>query len=211
VGWYSRVIVPRMLDMMMSNSVLTEQRRSLLANASGEVLEIGFGTGLNLPHYPPTVQRLTVVEANPGMSPRAEQRIRSSSLTVVRHLGSCESLPLPDASFDTVVSTWTLCSIGPVEPALREISRVLRPGGRFLFVEHGLSPDARVARWQRRLNPLQKRLADGCHLDRDIRALVAASGLQFLRIEQFYAKQTPRILGFTTRGVAARPLDQLSR
>jgi ubiquinone/menaquinone biosynthesis C-methylase UbiE len=211
LGWYSRVLVPRIVDLVMSNRILRSQRQALLAKASGEVLEIGFGTGLNLPHYPAAVQRLTVVDPNPGMARRAARRLETASRPILQHLGTCESLPLPDAGFDTVVSTWTLCSIGPIDRALREVLRVLRPGGLFLFVEHGLSPDPSVARWQRRLTPVHKRLADGCHLDRDIRALVAASGLQIQALDQFYLEQTPKILGYTTRGAAVRPADQLSR
>lgn len=203
MGWYARRVLPRALDWVMSNPVMTAHRRALLSRAKGEVLEIGFGTGLNLPHYPPDITRITVVDPNPGMHRLAQKRIAESGRTVIPIVVGGERLALADQSFDTVVSTWTLCSIGPVEAALREIRRVLRPEGRLLFIEHGLSPEASVAKWQHRLTPLQKRLGDGCHLNRDIAALIRDSGLNIGELTRFDLEATPRVFGHTYRGLAS--------
>jgi ubiquinone/menaquinone biosynthesis C-methylase UbiE len=172
---YSQWIFPRLLDRMMGGEPFTPYRQKLLQQAQGDVLEIGFGTGLNLPHYPPgAIASLTLVDPNPGMGRLAQSRLAQSPFPVTCHTLSSENLPLGDNQFDTVVSTWTLCSIPRVAQALGEIYRVLKPGGVFLFVEHGRSPDPGIYRWQQRLTPIQRILADGCHLDRDISALVQA-------------------------------------
>ena len=205
MGFYSRHIFPRLMDRAMSHGPLAEQRAGVLARARGDVLEVGFGTGLNLPHYPPGVRGLVAVEPNPGARRRALRRVGRSPVRVeFAELLRGRDLPFDAGAFDTVVSTWTLCSIADVGHALREVHRVLRPGGEFLFIEHGLSPDAKVARWQRRLDPIQKRLGDGCHLTRDIAGLIEASPLQVATCDRFYLRQTPRIAGYTYRGVAAR-------
>src|SRR5579871_5169813 len=138
MGFYSRVIFPRLVEFVMRGINLTELRKALLAGASGDVLEIGFGSGLNLPYYPPAVRKLTTVDANPGMSPLAQKRIASSPIKVNHRVLDAEKLPFANSSFDTVVSTWTLCSIADIDQALREIHRVMKPEGRFLFIEHGL-------------------------------------------------------------------------
>lgn len=199
---YSRHVFPHLLDWLMSQPAFTQARRELLAPVSGSVLEIGFGTGLNLDYYPATVSSLTTVDVNPGVHRLAEKRLEKSALPVRFALISGESLPMPSASFDAVVSTWTLCSIPDVESALQEIQRVLKPGGRFYFVEHGLSPDPFVARWQHRLTPLQKIIADGCHLNRDHLALIAAAGLKVVEKRQFQAEGLPSVGAFMTLGVA---------
>jgi ubiquinone/menaquinone biosynthesis C-methylase UbiE len=205
MGVYSRLIFPRVMDLVMSSRVLAAERKRLLEHARGEVLEIGFGTGLNLAHYPEPIRRLTAVEPSAGMDRLAGRRIESSGLEVRRLALGGECLPLPDASFDTVVSTWTLCSIPEVERALGEVRRVLRPGGRFLFVEHGRSPEPKVRRWQDRLDGVQQRLAGGCHLNREIPALIEGAGLEPVEVSRFYMRRTPKILGYTYRGVAVRP------
>lgn len=165
-SWYARFIFPRLCDVMLGLPAVARHRRELLAQADGNVLEIGFGTGLNLPCYPQSVRRLTTVDPNPGMSRLAQKRIRETGIAVdQRHLGS-EQLPFADDTFDCVVSTFTLCSIADVSRALSEVQRVLKRGGRLLFLEHGLSPEPRVQKWQRRLNWLEGHLADGCRLDR---------------------------------------------
>jgi ubiquinone/menaquinone biosynthesis C-methylase UbiE len=156
----------------MSGEMFREWRTQTLTGAKGEVLEIGFGSGLNLPHYPPEVTRITTADPNPGMGKLAQKRIKASPIPVEHHVISGEKLPFEDNSFDTVVSTWTLCSIPQVEQALAELRRVLKPGGQFLFIEHGLSPNLKVQRWQNRLNPLQKTVADGCNLNRNMRVLI---------------------------------------
>jgi len=169
------------------------------------VLEIGFGTGLNLPFYPERVQRLVALDVNPAMPALAKKRIAASAIAVDYRVLDGESLPFSDASFDCVVSTWTLCSIRRVEQALAEVRRVLRPGGRFFFVEHGLSPDPDVAVWQHRLTPMQRVIADGCHLDRDIAALVKNAGFALVQLEQQYAEGLSSVLGYFSLGIAAKP------
>lgn len=201
---YSDIIFPYVMNLLMARPLFSEQRVAVLHDLGGEVLEIGFGTGLNLPHYPAGVRALTAIEPNPGMQRYAAKRISNSTIAVNMLGFSGESLPLEDASFDAVVSTWTLCSIADVEQALCEVRRVLRPGGRFLFLEHGLSPDPVVARWQHRLNPLQKVIGVGCHLDRDIRGLVAGSGFSRLETRNYYLPATPKFIGYMYQGIATR-------
>jgi ubiquinone/menaquinone biosynthesis C-methylase UbiE len=186
----------------MSAPALAQCRQKLLADVRGDVLEIGFGTGLNLPYYPPHIHHLTAVDINPGMPALAQKRLRTSPITVDYRILNGEVLPMRDHTFDSVVSTWTLCSIANVTQALQEIRRVLKPEGRFLFIEHGLSDAPRVQRWQHRLNPLQKLLADGCHLDRNMRALIEAQQFHFLALRQFYLDNTPKTHGYTYQGLA---------
>src|SRR4051794_16385204 len=165
----------------MNRPLVAQHRRQLLATVGGDVLEVGFGTGLNLPHYPAQVKRITTVDPNTGMHRLAQRRIRQSKFEVDQRVLSGERLPFDDGTFDCAVSTFTLCSIDDVSEALSEVYRILKPGGRLLFLEHGLSPEPNVQKWQRRLNWLEMRLADGCHLDRDMRELVAA--LPFSTVE----------------------------
>lgn len=199
---YSRHVFPHLLDWLMSQPAFTAAREELLATVTGEVLEIGFGTGLNLDHYPDTVNSLTTVDVNPGVHRLAQKRLENARMPVKFALVSGENLPMPAASFDAVVSTWTLCSIPDVESALLEIRRVLKPGGRFYFVEHGLSPDPATAKWQHRLTPLQKIIADGCHLNRDHLKLIASAGMKVIEKKQFMAEGLPAVGAFMTLGVA---------
>jgi ubiquinone/menaquinone biosynthesis C-methylase UbiE len=200
---YSQFILPRLLDWSMSDVSLSQYRQEVLAQVTGETLEIGFGTGLNLPYYPQHLQKLTTVDANPGMNALALKRIQASDITVEHHVLNGENLPFADQSFDSVVSTWTLCSIANVNQALQEIYRVLKQGGRFFFVEHGLSNNPKVQVWQNRFTPVQKVIADGCHLNRDIKSLIEN---QFNRvtIEQFQAEKLPEIIGYLYKGVAVK-------
>jgi ubiquinone/menaquinone biosynthesis C-methylase UbiE len=188
----------------MNKSRLARHRRELLASAHGDVVEIGFGTGLNLPYYPERVHKLTAVDPNPGMHRLAEKRIKQTRIDVDQHVLSGERLPFEDCRFDCAVSTFTLCSIEDVAEALREAHRVLKSGGTFLFLEHGLSPEPQVQKWQRRLNGLQVRLANGCHLDRDMRALVAAQPFVSVKVEEFYLERTPKTHGYLFLGVATK-------
>jgi ubiquinone/menaquinone biosynthesis C-methylase UbiE len=170
----------------------------------GEVLEIGFGTGLNLAHYPRGVRRIATADPNPGMERLATRRVAGSGIVVDRRTSTCEALPFESGSFDCVVSTWTLCSIPNVERALGEICRVLRPSGRFIFLEHGLSALPKVQRWQRRLNPIQRLLGDGCRLDLDVPALVRGRPFVDVQFERFEMEGVPRTHGTMYRGVATR-------
>ena len=204
MGFFAQVIVPRLCDFLLNKPLVARQRRELLARAYGDVLEIGFGTGLNLPCYPEAVRKLTAVDPNPGMHRLAQKRIKQGRIEVDQQVQSGERLPFEDGRFDSAVSTFTLCSIAGVEQALREVVRVLKPGGKFLFLEHGLSPEPGVQKWQRRLNGLQMCLANGCHLDRNIKALIAAQPFSALAVEEFYLEKTPRTHGYLYRGSATK-------
>jgi ubiquinone/menaquinone biosynthesis C-methylase UbiE len=203
VGWYAQIVIPRLCDLFLNKPFVARYRRELLAQAMGDVLEIGLGTGLNLPHYPPRV-RLTVIDPNPGMHRLAERRIHEIGIQVNRQVASAEQLPFEDGSFDCVVSTFTLCSITDVCRSLGEINRVLRSGGNFLFLEHGLSRDPKVQKWQHRLNWLQMRMANGCRLDRDMRALVAQVSFKSIEMNEFYLEKTPKTHGYMYQGVATK-------
>lgn len=205
MGFYSQVILPRLLDWSMSDPLLAKYRQDVLSEVSGEVLEIGFGTGLNLHYYPERIQKITTVDVNPGMNSLAQERIATSSIQVDNKVLNGESLPMADSSFDSVVSTWTLCSIADVNQALKEIHRVLKPGGKFFFIEHGLSDEPKVQDWQNRLNPLQKLLVDGCHLNRNIEKLVD-NQFQIISLEKFYAPKYPKTHAYLYKGVATKPI-----
>ena len=204
MGLYSRFIFPRLLDLSMSADFFTDYRRDVLSRAKGQVLEIGFGTGLNLPYYPDSVERLTAIDSNPGMLALSRHRLANVKIPVERVTLNGESLPMADESFDTAVSTWTLCSIANVSQALQEVRRVLKPRGELLFVEHGLSPDSNVEVWQNRLNGLQHAIADGCNLNRNIPRLVENAGLQVTQLESCYADRIPKIIGYFYKGVAKK-------
>jgi ubiquinone/menaquinone biosynthesis C-methylase UbiE len=204
VVFYAQVIVPLLCDFGLDRPFVARQRRELLAHASGNILEIGFGTGLNLPCYPSHVRKVTTVDPNVGMYHWARRRIKQAGIEVDWRLLGGEKLPFEDATFDCVVSTFTLCSIEEVAQALREAYRVLKAGGKFLFLEHGLSPEPRVQKWQYRLNWLQMRLAGGCHLVRDMRALVSAQPFASVQLDEFYIERTPKTHGYMYRGVATK-------
>ena len=203
MGFYSNLVIPYCIEWAMSSSDLEQYRQQLLANVSGEILEIGFGTGLNLPYYPETVTKITTVDPNPGMKKLARSRIANSRITVDYKVLNGESLPMENNRFDSIVCTWTLCSIPSVKQAIGEVHRLLKPGGKFFFIEHGLSKDASIQFWQNCLTPLQKVIADGCHLNRQISDLV---GLQFSDVttEQFYAPKLPKVIGYMYQGVAVK-------
>lgn len=203
-GFYGQTIFPYLCDFLLDTPFVARLRRQLLAHAGGKILEIGSGTGLNFRHYPDHVRQITTVDPNPGMHRLARRRIRQAGIAVdLRRLGG-ERLPFDDGSFDCLVSTFTLCSIGPVEQALGEIYRVLKPGGCFLFLEHGLNPDPAIQQWQRRLNWLEMRVADGCRLDRDMRALIAAQPFESLQVEEFRMPDVPATHGYMYQGVARK-------
>lgn len=203
MGFYSRTIFPRICEFVLNTPIIANLRHELLAGVHGDVLEIGFGTGLNLPHYPLSIRRLTTVDPNPGMNRLAQQRVQQTGIEIDQRILGGEQLPFEDGSFDYVVSTFTLCSIDQVIQAVGEIHRVLKPGGRFLFLEHGLSPEPTIQKWQHRLNRLEMLMADGCHLDRNIKEIV---GSQFsnTEVKECYLEMTPKILGYSYRGAATK-------
>ncbi len=195
--------MPRLLDLSMSDATFSDYRQQVLAEVTGETLEIGFGTGLNLPYYPQHLKKLITVDANPGMNALALKRIQASDIVVEHNVLSGENLPFASQSFDSVVTTWTLCSIANVEQALKEIYRVLKPQGRYFFIEHGLSNDPKVQVWQNRLTPIQKVIADGCHLNRDIKHLVE-NQFSHLTIEEFCDENMSQIIDYYYKGVAVK-------
>ena len=201
MGLYQRFILPRLIDFAMKDKRAAERRAVLVPQAAGTVLELGIGSGLNLPYYGPAVERVLGVDPSPELLARARRRAQRHSLAVELACRSAEELPWPDESVDTVVTTWTLCSIPNAHQALREAKRVLRPNGRLLFVEHGLSPDAGVEVWQHRLNPLWRRLAGGCNLDRRIDELVRSAGFEIAQLETGYLRG-PRPFTYTYQGLA---------
>ncbi|MBM4123672.1 MAG: class I SAM-dependent methyltransferase [Nitrospira sp.] len=202
MGFYATSVFPHFMDWTMGTRRFRELRQESLVSARGAVLEIGFGTGLNLPHYPPAVTSLTVVDPAVLLPQKVIRRIAAAPMPVqVVHL-SAERLPFEEGRFDCVVSTWALCTIPDAVAALREVRRVLKPEGTFLFLEHGRSDNAAVARWQDRLNPLQQRIGCGCNLNRPIDVLVRKAGLHVHQIERFVFSGVPRIVGEMYRGTA---------
>jgi ubiquinone/menaquinone biosynthesis C-methylase UbiE len=205
MGIYSDRIFPRVLDWAMRAPELRPLRARTVEHAHGRVLEIGFGAGYNLKFYPKGVERVIAVDPNPGLSAMAQARIQRSNVIVEHHQITAERLPFDDASFDCVVSTLTLCSIPNVGAALAEVHRVLKPGGEFFFLEHGLCPDNQVSKWQHRLTPMWKIIGDGCHLNRNIEALVRAAGLQIATLENLVLPKAPCAIGYAYLGQAKRP------
>jgi len=204
MGLYRHHVFPWVLELVMNQRVFRKLRREVLAPAAGRVLEVGFGTGINLPYYPPGITRVVGVDSNPGVSRLAARRAAGSHVEVEHHALSAESLPFGDGEFDTVVSTFTLCSIPDLQRALAEVRRVLRPGGEFLYLEHGLSPDPRIARWQRRINPAWKVVGDGCHLDRDPTAELRRAGFGIDAVRNFYLPHGTKWAGYMYLGAASR-------
>jgi SAM-dependent methyltransferase len=199
-------VVPRLTDVMLGNEEVRRYRRRAVDGLHGTVLEIGFGSGLNVPVYLPQVERVLAVDPSEVGRRLASERIAASPVPIEFVGLDGQDLPLPDASVDAALSTFTLCTVPDAGRALAEVRRVLRPGGRFHFVEHGLSPDPGIERWQHRCNGLQQRLAGGCHLDRPIDRLVRDAGFEVVALDTGYLAG-PKALhpwGYLYEGVAAR-------
>jgi SAM-dependent methyltransferase len=201
VGFYREQVLPRFTDKMLSTKPINRLRRRVVEGLQGDVLEIGFGSGTNVPFYPSAVRRVLAVD--PATLGRKLAAARVAATTIeVDYIGlDGEQLPLADASVDHALSTFTMCTIPHVERALGEVRRVLRPGGTLHFLEHGRSPDANIARWQDRLNPLEKCFAGGCHLNRPIDDIARESGFTIERLENFYL-EGPKPFGYMYEGVA---------
>lgn len=205
MGLYSRYIFPRLLDWALGNSLIQSQRSETLAPVRGNVLEIGFGTGLNLSHYPKQVTRLTAIDPERMLTSRVERRIAQSRLLVEQiQLDASGRLPLDDESFDFAVTTFTLCSIADVAGALGEMRRVLKPGGQYIFLEHGRSDDPRVAKRQDFFNPVQRVIACGCNINRRIDGLIREAGFAITRLDRYVMADTPRMFGEMYRGSAQK-------
>lgn len=200
MAFYNDVVLPRLCDLAMRNRQLLPYRKRIVGSAQGRVLEIGVGSGLNLPFYGASVREVLALEPGPRLIAMAQRR-PGESVPVVFIEGSAEAIPLDRESVDTVVTTWTLCTIPRAIPALREMRRVLRPNGRLVFVEHGLAPEKSVRQWQDRLTPLWRRISGGCHLNRPIRAMIEGSGFRLERLETGYMPGL-KIMNFTYEGSA---------
>ena len=205
MGFYRDRVFPRIMNAACNTTETRRIRAAVCAPLTGEVLEIGFGTGLNLPHLPPSVTRLRAVDPLEKGRDLAAERLAASDV-VVEFVGlDGQTLELEDDSVDSALSTWTLCTIPDAAAAVREIGRVLRPGGTFHFAEHGRAPDANVQKWQDRLNGLQRRVACGCNMNRPITTIIEDGGMTITSLDTFYAKGDPKVVGWTYQGTAQVP------
>lgn len=203
MGFYNDVVLPRLCNLAMRNRDLLPYRARTAGSAEGRVLEIGIGSGLNLPFYGASASEVVGLEPSPKLLSMAREAQRRGRVPVTLIEASAEAIPLDQRSFDTVVTSWTLCTIPNASAALEEIRRVLKPEGRFLFVEHGLSPDSGVRRWQDFLTPAWKRIGGGCHLNRPIRDMIEQAGFRLDRLDTGYMRG-PKPMTFMYQG-SARP------
>ncbi|MGI5404724.1 class I SAM-dependent methyltransferase [Streptomyces sp. CA-135486] len=207
MGFYDERVLPRIINVACGVKTAQPLRQRVCAGMKGDVVEIGFGTGHNVPFYPAAVTRVAAVEPSDVGWKLAEGRVRSSRIPVERAGLDGQALPFADDSFDAALSTWTLCTIPDADTALREVRRVLKPGGTLHFIEHGLAPaeDENVRRWQRRLEPMQKRLFGGCHLTRPIVDMLSNAGFTIADVDVFYEKGAPKSMGADSLGTAVSP------
>lgn len=201
MGFYAHRVLPRIIDLAMRNKETTRLRAAWVPHARGEVLEVGIGSGLNLPFYSPQVQRIYGVDPSLELQRIARKRVGERSDIEFLPQSAEEPLPLGDASIDTIVMTWTLCSIPNAERALQQMKRVLKTNGQLLFLEHGRSPDSGVVTWQDRLTPLWRRITGGCHLNRKVDELITDAGFQITELKNFYLPG-PRPMTYTYQGFA---------
>jgi ubiquinone/menaquinone biosynthesis C-methylase UbiE len=201
MGLYSRFVLPRLIDLAMKDKATTRCRSRVIPRAKGNVLDVGIGSGLNLPFYGPEVIRVFGIDPSPELLAMAGRKPRGLPFPVELLRGSAEQLPCDAGSIATIVLTWTLCTIPEPDRALREMKRVSHPRGRLILAEHGASPDPKVQAWQRRLNPIWKRLAGGCNVDRKIDDLLIRGGFDILELQTSYFPG-PRFLTYTFQGVA---------
>jgi ubiquinone/menaquinone biosynthesis C-methylase UbiE len=199
MGFYQNHIVPHLVNLAMRNRELAPYRERIVGLAQGRVVEVGVGSGLNLPLYRIGATEVLGLEPHPGLLKMASEQIGHTRTTLIE--GSAESIPLENRSVDTVVTTWTLCTIPDIAAALAEMRRILKPTGQLLLVEHGLSPDEKVRKWQHRLTPVWKRITGGCHLDRPVAELVQSAGFRMEHLETGYIRG-PKPMTFMYEGIA---------
>jgi ubiquinone/menaquinone biosynthesis C-methylase UbiE len=205
MGFYGDQVLPRIVSAVGGMKTTYPLRERVCGGLKGEVVEVGFGSGLNVPFYPDSVRRVAAVEPADVGWKLAAKRLRASSVPVERSGLDGQWLPFEDASFDAALSTWTMCTIPDIEQALVELRRVLKRGGTLRFVEHGLAPDEGVRRWQHRLEPMQKRLFGGCHLTREIPDLLRDAGFEITELDVFYEDGAPKFLAADSLGAAISP------
>ncbi len=204
MGFYENKILPYVINKACGTPPIMKQRQKLVPQAEGRVLEIGMGSGLNIPLYDASkVELLWGLEPSPGMREKARARVEAANFPLEWLSLPGEEIPLDDNSADTIVLTYTLCTIPDWLTAVQQMRRVLKPGGRLLFSEHGKAPDEAIKKWQDRINPLWKKLAGGCHLNRDIPHLLEQGGFKVKEMDSMYLPSTPKIAGFTYWGYAA--------
>jgi ubiquinone/menaquinone biosynthesis C-methylase UbiE len=202
MGVYGEQVLPRIINVACDMKVARAQRKRVCEGLAGDVVEIGFGSGLNVPFYPPAVTSVAAVEPADVGWQLAAKRVRATTIPVERAGLDGQSLPFPDDRFDAALSTWTMCTIPDAGAALRELRRVLKPGGTLHFVEHGLAPDAHVQQWQHRLEPIQKRVFGGCHLTRSVVDMLTDAGFTITEVDAYYEDGSPKFLGANSLGIA---------
>lgn len=203
MGWYESRVLPRIADLSLRSADFARIRAKVTGDLDGQVLEIGFGSGLNVPHYPASVTK--VVAIDPAVAGRKLAAARIARCAVPIEFAGLDAgdLPADDGSVDHVLSTWTLCTVPDPAGALAEVRRALRPGGSLNFAEHGLAPDEKVARFQHRFTPVQRRLFGGCHLNRPIETLITDAGFDLVKLDTYYMRG-PRAFGYTYEGAAVK-------